>query len=135
MLRCSGIYRSVQFCRGVVYVNITITINTVLVLLTYCGTAVQVVVRDREYANVPAGVRVNRLTNTISETLLPSTVAATMLCCAVLCCTPVRGKALGLQIYAQSIIIIVGEKFFSYKRSFFLSCLAAFVEDTVLRFT
>ena len=46
---------------------IAITINTVLVLLTYCGTAVQVVVRDREYANVPAGVRVNCLTNTISE--------------------------------------------------------------------
>ena len=103
-----------QFCRGVVYVNITI--NTVLVL-TYCGTAVQVVVRDREYANVPAGVRVNRLTNTISETLLPSTVAATYY--AVLYCTPVRGKALGLQIYAQSIIIIVSEKFFSYKHSFF----------------
>ena len=38
---------------------------------------------DREYANVPAGVRVNCLTNTISETLLPSTVAATMVCCTV----------------------------------------------------
>ena len=77
-----GIYRSVQFCRGVVYVNITI--NTVLVILTYCGTAVQVVVRDREYANVPAGVKPFDQHHLRDPTSEHCSSYYAVLCCAVL---------------------------------------------------